>query len=528
MKLNLKIILALILISLIMVASGYAILSQLDKLADPISNQIPQSIEDLAEKSTKDGYAQLIRYYDEILTQSARNYAFTQDKKWEERYREAEPKLIQIIDKAIDAGDDLEKDFFSQVDKANMALVEMEYAAIDLVNAGKASEAVDILESQEYWDYKNFYLDGLNDYVFNRGMEYEQAIETSTTILDDLSKTTQVLMIDSRNAFLFTFPLILVTLFIVAYLVHKTIINPIKKLKDATISISTGNLDTNIVTKGNDEIHDLSKSFNEMSKYLKKYQEEIIRRTQAEERSLNLEKIEKQKENFISMITHELRTPLTPIIGFAQALSDPTILGTLTPKQQNAVKTISKNAKRLQSIIGDLLDSHRLDLEKMKFNFTEVDVVELINSVINNYKNELESKRIHVTVSAKPPMLLTTDKLRVEQVFTNIFINSIDFVPNNTGEIIVSAKLQKDSILFTIRDNGAGIPPEEIINIFNPFSQIDTALTRKHGGAGLGLAICKALVTKLGGKIWVESELGKGTTFYFTISQKAAQMDKSE
>jgi len=227
------------------------------------------------------------------------------------------------------------------------------------------------------------------------------------------------------------------------------------------------------------------------------------------------------------MITHELKTPLTPIIGFCQALSNPEILGTLTPEQLDAVETISKNANRLQSIIGDLLDSHRLDLEKMKFNFTEVDVVELINSVINNYEKELESKKIHVTVRAKPPLLLTTDKLRVEQVLTNIFVNSIDFVSKDTGKIFVSAKLQTDNILFTIQDNGAGIPPEEIDNIFNPFSQIDTALTRKHGGAGLGLAICKALVTKLGGKIWVESELDKGTTFYFTISQKAAQMDKS-
>ncbi len=237
MKRNLQIIFTLIFILSIMGASGYAILSQLDKLTDPISNQIPKSIEDLTEKSSKDRYAQLIRYYDEILTQSARNYAFTQDKKWEERYREAEPKLIEVIDKAIDAGDDLEKDFFSRVDEANIALVEMEYAALDLVNAGKASEAIDILESQEYWDYKNFYLDGLNDYVSNRGVQYEQAIETSTTTLDDLSKTTQVLMTDSRNALLFSIPLILVTLFTVAYLIHKTIINPIKKLKDSTISI---------------------------------------------------------------------------------------------------------------------------------------------------------------------------------------------------------------------------------------------------------------------------------------------------
>ncbi len=88
--------------------------------------------------------------------------------------------------------------------------------------------------------------------------------------------------------------------------------------------------------------------------------------------------------------------------------------------------------------------------------------------------------------------------------------------------------MQKDHVQFTIQDNGTGIPPEEIGHIFDSFSQIDTALTRKHGGAGLGLAICRALVTKLGGKIWVESELGKGSTFYFTIAQKAEQMGKSE
>jgi len=241
-----------------------------------------------------------------------------------------------------------------------------------------------------------------------------------------------------------------------------------------------------------------------------------------------LKNAKKQKEEFISMITHELKTPLTPIVGFCQALRDPTILGTLTPGQQNAADTIFKNANKLKSIIGDLLDSHRLDLEKIKFNFTEVDVVKLINSVISNYEKELESKKIHVTVSAKPPLLLTTDKLRVEQVLTNIFVNSIDFVPKDTGEISVSAKLHTDSILFSIKDNGGGIPPAECDIIFDPFTQIDTALTRKHGGAGLGLAICRSLVTKLGGKIWVESELGKGTTFYFTISHKADQMDKSE
>jgi len=315
-------------------------------------------------------------------------------------------------------------------------------------------------------------------------------------------------MLTLRDNMIIAFAIIVGIAIVLGIIFSRDISVPITKLTYLAKEIGKENFDAEVNIKGKGELIQLIENMQDMGTKLKN--------------------AKKNKEDFVSMITHELKTPLTPIIGFCQALSDPKILGALTPEQLTAVETIFKNANRLQSIIGDLLDSHRLDLEKMKFNFTEVDVVELINSAINSYDKEIKSKKIHVTVSAKPPLLLTTDKLRVEQVLTNIFINSIDFVPKDTGEIFVSAKLQTDSILFTIQDNGTGIPPEEIDSIFDPFSQIDTALTRKHGGAGLGLAICKALVKKLGGKIWVKSELGKGTTFYFTIAQKAAQMDKSQ
>ena len=315
-------------------------------------------------------------------------------------------------------------------------------------------------------------------------------------------------MLTLQNNLIIAFVIILAIAIGLGIIFSRDISVPITKLAYLAKEIGKENFDVEVNIRGKGEIIQLIKNMQNMGTKLKN--------------------AKKHKEEFISMITHELKTPLTPIIGFCQSLRDPEILGTLSKDQLDAVDTISKNANRLQSIIGDLMDSHRLDLEKMKFNFTEVDVVESIRYVIDNYDTELKSKKIYVNVSAVSPMLLTTDKIRLEQVLTNIFINSIDFVPNDNGKIFVSAKLQTDHILFTITDNGAGIPPEEIDNIFDSFSQIDTALTREHGGAGLGLAICKALVTKLGGKIWVESELDKGTTFYFTISQKAAQMDKSE
>ncbi|MEK0345109.1 MAG: sensor histidine kinase, partial [Nitrosopumilus sp.] len=295
-------------------------------------------------------------------------------------------------------------------------------------------------------------------------------------------------MLTLQNNLIIAFVIILAIAIGLGIIFSRDISVPITKLAYLAKEIGKENFDVEVNIRGKGEIIQLIKNMQNMGTKLKN--------------------AKKHKEEFISMITHELKTPLTPIIGFCQSLRDPEILGTLSKDQLDAVDTISKNANRLQSIIGDLMDSHRLDLEKMKFNFTEVDVVESIRYVIDNYDTELKSKKIYVNVSAVSPMLLTTDKIRLEQVLTNIFINSIDFVPNDNGKIFVSAKLQTDHILFTITDNGAGIPPEEIDNIFDSFSQIDTALTRKHGGAGLGLAICKALVTKLGGKIWVKSELG--------------------
>jgi signal transduction histidine kinase len=268
------------------------------------------------------------------------------------------------------------------------------------------------------------------------------------------------------------------------------------------------------------------------SVYIKKSKEKEKKSRETKEKlivaqqRIEMDKIaKKQKEEFISMITHELKTPLTPILGFCQALLDYDIPGQLTTKQIDALEIISKNAVRLQSIIGDLLDSHRLDFGKIKFNFSEVDVSELTKSVIENFKKEIESKNIQVNVDSQP-IVIATDRQRVEQVLTNIIINSLEFVQRDTGKISVSVKKTNDHVLFTVTDNGIGIPPSEIENIFNSFSQIETSLTRKHGGAGLGLAICRALVTKLGGKIWVESELGKGSSFYFTIAIKPIQSEK--
>jgi len=204
MNLSYKIIIGFLLISFTVSTVAYVTLTDLTKLVKPISQDLPQNIESLNKQSELDGKAQFIRYYDEVLTQSARNYAFTEDKKWEERYRNVEPELDKIIQEAIKQGNEIETEFFSRVNDANRVLVAMEYQAIDLVNEGKMQEGIQILESEEYWNQKQIYEKALRDYVAKRGLAYNDALVASTDALDKVSEDTHYLVQNIINQV--TFP----------------------------------------------------------------------------------------------------------------------------------------------------------------------------------------------------------------------------------------------------------------------------------------------------------------------------------
>ncbi len=176
MRISQKLTLGFLAIVSLVAVVGSICLYQLHKITEPLEQDIPETVRVISESSRLDGLAQFTRYYDEVLTQSARNFAFTKDKKWEKRYRDVEPKLDRIIKEAIERGDEKDKEYFSSVDKANLALVDMEYEAIEFVNNGQAEKAVKILESQEYWNQKKIYEQGLRDYVQRKGARYDEAL----------------------------------------------------------------------------------------------------------------------------------------------------------------------------------------------------------------------------------------------------------------------------------------------------------------------------------------------------------------
>src|SRR3989475_374058 len=230
-----------------------------------------------------------------------------------------------------------------------------------------------------------------------------------------------------------------------------------------------------------------------------------------------LKKIDVSKEEFTSMISHELKTPLTPIMGWCQALKNPNIMGHLNPKQLQALDAILTNAVKLKDLVGDMLDAQKLDMKKMKFDHNDVDVTEMMTFMEKNLQSAMEPKHIEFVNSTKENLTLKGDRSRLEQILNNIILNAVDFVPNEKGRIEMRAESKDSKILFTVKDNGIGIPKKKQDRLFTQFYQLDTSATRKHGGSGLGLSICKGIVAAMGGEIWLDSDEGKGATFYFTI-----------
>lgn len=228
-----------------------------------------------------------------------------------------------------------------------------------------------------------------------------------------------------------------------------------------------------------------------------------------------IKKTDELKNEFASMITHELKTPLTPIRGYCEILKDETF-GVLNDDQKDFVNTIEQNATRLERLIGDVLDVQKLDMGKMTYNKKNLDMDEFLQNVEKDISPLLKEKEIQFSIPNNVKINILTDKFRLQEIFENLIRNSIDFVPFR-GKISIDIQNNEKMIVFSVRDNGVGIQKEKQSNIFKKFFQGDTSQTRKHGGTGLGLVVCKGLIEGLGGKIWFDSQEGVGTTFYFSM-----------
>ncbi|NIS60490.1 MAG: PAS domain S-box protein, partial [Proteobacteria bacterium] len=245
---------------------------------------------------------------------------------------------------------------------------------------------------------------------------------------------------------------------------------------------------------------------------LKETQEELHRaRIMADEAN-------KAKGDFLANMTHEIRTPMNAVIGITHLV----MKTELTPKQRDYLTKIQSSANTLLVILNDVLDFSKIEAGKLDMESTDFNLDDVLNNVANLTTvkaQEKEDLEVLFSTAQDVPRFLVGDALRLGQVLVNLADNAVKFT--ESGEMVVSTeqiKRKKDQVTlkFSVSDTGIGLTNEQMENLFQAFTQADTSTTRKYGGTGLGLTISKRLVDMMGGEIWVESELGQGSTFSFT------------
>jgi len=232
-----------------------------------------------------------------------------------------------------------------------------------------------------------------------------------------------------------------------------------------------------------------------------------------------LKELEKVRQDFVANVSHELRTPLTTIKGYTETLLDGALREEVAPQ---FLQVIQKHADRLTKIVEDLLALSKIESKEFYLKRERLPLSELIDDVSGFVKEAAQKKKISISRSIVPSTLeMMGDRSYLEQVFVNLLDNAIKYTPEG-GRVTISA-IEKDQreIQFSIEDNGIGIPREDIPRIFERFYRVDKGRSQELGGTGLGLSIVKHLVQAHGGRVWVESQPGKGSTFYFTLPKRS-------
>ncbi|WP_370164906.1 hybrid sensor histidine kinase/response regulator, partial [Marisediminitalea sp.] len=300
-------------------------------------------------------------------------------------------------------------------------------------------------------------------------------------------------------------------------------IDVLAKLKALAVSIPvvvlTGQADSvvdDLVMRAGAEDF-LTKSEIETPRFMRTIRYALVRReieTERMERN-RIEQQNKAKDKFLAHLGHELRTPLASILGYTELLLDDHHNERIQPE----LSTILNNSKHLLSLLNDLLDMSRIMANKLELSPTPLHLASFLTDLYSLMVMQASEKGLVLTVVADSeiPEEITIDATRLRQVLINLVNNAIKFTPGGQVTIRVKADATDKQLLFSVEDTGIGMPADKLDKIFQPFEQIEDLIHANHGGAGLGLAITRELVNRMGGEICVESTLGQGSKFHFTI-----------
>jgi signal transduction histidine kinase/CheY-like chemotaxis protein len=282
------------------------------------------------------------------------------------------------------------------------------------------------------------------------------------------------------------------------------------------------------------ELKKLNEEYQRQNLQIKKQNETLLElsnqlKTKAEELALQKEKAEestKLKSQFLASMSHELRTPMNSILGLTELILEKAQLG---GKNKERLEVVLKSGKRLMRLINDILDLSKIEAGKMEIRDEDVLLEDIIDEVSNTITPLAIEKNLNFNIqrACNTRIIVNTDRVRVAQILINLLGNAIKFTEKGKLELFVSITSDK-MLKFSVTDTGIGISSENQKIIFEEFRQLDGTSTRKYSGTGLGLAICKKIIDLLGGKIWLDSNEGKGSKFSFILPIKYVQDRKKE
>jgi signal transduction histidine kinase len=313
----------------------------------------------------------------------------------------------------------------------------------------------------------------------------------------------------------------------------RRMVEPVEAIRASAARMGEGALDQRIDIDSNDELQDLADEFNQMAKRLGEsyatLEQRVVDRTRdlgaalerqtalaavIDDKNRQLEVASRNKSEFLANMSHELRTPLNSIIGFSELLLDK-VGGTLTPKQADYVHDIHASGKHQLSVINDVLDLSRVEAGRLELERSMFSVAGVVDDAVAFVLARATQRSIALSENLDPGLgQVDADQRKVRQVLVNLLSNAVKFTPDG-GRVDVYAKREKGEITIAVRDSGVGVSAVEQTLIFKEFGQTPSA--RGHEGTGLGLALAKRIVELHGGRIWVESHVGHGSTFSFTL-----------
>jgi signal transduction histidine kinase len=305
------------------------------------------------------------------------------------------------------------------------------------------------------------------------------------------------------------------------FVISWSFILPVREAEGFLGKVAKGDFNASIDVANRDEFGALARRMNEMSRELHQLYEDQ-QRAAHQLRVLNteLERASKAKSDFLASMSHELRTPMNAILGFTEMIRDG-VYGEVPPEIREPVSAIHTCGKQLLGLINNVLDLSKIEAGHMELALGEYVVDDIVNTVALSLRSLAATKGLEFVAVVPPDLpLCVGDGKRITQCLTNLAGNALKFTSEGRVEIRVEA--QGDTVLYAVSDTGIGIPADQVGNIFEEFRQADVTVSRDFGGTGLGLSITRKLVELHGGRIWVESAVGKGSTFFFSIPARVA------